>query len=60
MPTARETRFSQSDSKPPTPPIKRTPVPEEEPRMIVRGRVVHMEHEDDQPPPMPVRGHNKK
>jgi hypothetical protein len=59
MPTARETTSSQSDGLQPKPVTKRAPVTDEEPRMIVRGRVVHVEHEDDQPPPMPVRGVKK-
>lgn len=57
MPTARESKSSHSDSHRPAPATKRTtPQPDDEPRMIVRGRVVHVEHEEDQPPPMPVRG----
>lgn len=39
------------DPKTPRPATK----PEEEPKVITRGRVSHVEHEVDQPEPMPVR-----
>ncbi len=31
------------------------PRPDDEPKVITRGRVSHVEHEVDQPEPMPVR-----
>ena len=34
---------------------KKTRQPDDEPKVITRGRVSHVEHEVDQPVPMPVR-----
>lgn len=41
-----------NDPKKPRP---STPRPDDEPKVITRGRVSHVEHEVDQPEPMPVR-----
>lgn len=44
------------DPKKPHPSTPRPRQPdEEEPKVITRGRVSHVEHEVDQPEPMPVR-----
>jgi hypothetical protein len=43
------------DSKKPRPAAPRPATPEDEPKVITRGRVSHVEHEIDQPEPMPVR-----
>lgn len=37
------------------PSAPRPATPEDEPKVITRGRVSHVEHEVDQPEPMPVR-----
>jgi hypothetical protein len=42
------------DSKKPRP-ATRPATPDDEPKVITRGRVSHVEHEIDQPEPMPVR-----
>jgi hypothetical protein len=46
---------SKQPTKPTTPP-KQKPRLDDEPQMIVRGRVCHIEFTADQPEPMPVRG----
>jgi hypothetical protein len=43
------------DSKKPRPSAPRPSQPDDEPKVITRGRVSHVEHEVDQPEPMPVR-----
>jgi hypothetical protein len=39
----------------PDPKKPRSTPPDDEPKVITRGRVSHVEHEVDQPEPMPVR-----
>jgi hypothetical protein len=39
----------------PSAPVLRPATPDDEPKVITRGRVSHVEHEVDQPEPMPVR-----
>lgn len=43
-----------NDPKKPRPSTPRS-APDDEPKVITRGRVSHVEHEVDQPEPMPVR-----
>jgi hypothetical protein len=43
------------DSKKTRPSAPRPTTPDNEPKVITRGRVSHVEHEVDQPEPMPVR-----
>ncbi len=49
--------ITRSTDRPSAPknPRPASPPPNDEPRVIVRGRVSHVEHEIDQPEPMPVR-----
>ena len=44
-----------SDPKKTRPSMPRPSQPDDEPKVITRGRVSHVEHEIDQPVPMPVR-----
>ena len=43
------------DPKKPRPSTPRPRQPDDDPHVITRGRVSHVEHEIDQPEPMPVR-----